>query len=124
MAPSVSNSTSNSISIVLADDDPDFRALASARLRASGMTVWEASNGEEALDEWELTLYLNDEANLTSEWGAWYEPEGTTLRVVPTASPRLEAGQALQFGFCSEPGLAILAATSKVEVRPEPEPAE
>ena len=81
-------------------------------------------NGEEALDEWELTLYLNDEANLTSEWGAWYEPEGTTLRVVPTASPRLEAGQALQFGFCSEPGLAILAATSKVEVRPEPEPAE
>jgi CheY-like chemotaxis protein len=45
-----SGPTSTSISIVLADDDPDLRALASARLRASGMTVWEACNGEEALD--------------------------------------------------------------------------
>lgn len=38
-----------SISIVLADDDLDLRAVAAGRLRASGMTVWEASDGAEAL---------------------------------------------------------------------------
>ncbi|QDV34280.1 response regulator [Tautonia plasticadhaerens] len=38
-----------SISIVLADDDADLRLVAAGRLRASGMTVWEACDGAEAL---------------------------------------------------------------------------
>jgi DNA-binding response OmpR family regulator len=36
--------------IVLADDEPELRAIYSACLRAAGHEVWEASDGEEAVD--------------------------------------------------------------------------
>lgn len=36
-------------SIVLADDDPDLRAVYSTSLRAAGYEVWEAADGSEAV---------------------------------------------------------------------------
>lgn len=81
-------------------------------------------NGEQALDDWSLELRADQELNLTSEWGAWFEPGGDRMRVVPNGPGRLEPGQTLNFGYCSEPATAIEGATAQVEVRPDPEPAE
>ena len=78
------------VSIVLADDEPDLRALYAEVLRRDGYEVWEAVDGREALamvaghrpDLLILDVWMPDLNGFEVLDRLRYDPEATTLKVV------------------------------------------
>ncbi len=118
--------------LVLADDDDDLRDLYAASLRAAGHEVWEASNGQVAL---ELVRAQHPDLLLLDIWmpalngfevldALRHDPAGVHLRVVVIsnlgdADSRLEAFEGGASDYLLK-GLALAEFVKRVEHNLDP----